>query len=271
MEFRELPPPATLAPWIECAWLARGDSTGVQRVVPDGCVELIFHSEDPGARFDGAVATPQPRCFVAGQLTGPLSLAPRTRFSTVAVRFRPWGAFPLLGVPLHELTDRSVGLGDLGRGLARLEQRLAAEGNDAKRVEHLFRWALERAGAAPPTRLAAPLAALFRDRGALRVDSLARLAGLSPRQLDRRFAEEVGLPPKLLSRIVRLQTVLRELRTASQRWVDVALECGYADQAHLARDFRALAGTAPTAFLAGEGPLSRCFTSSRRLSSLFGS
>lgn len=269
MDYREIPPPAALAPWIECAWLARGDSLGAQHLVPDGCVELIVHSEDPGEGIDGSVATQQPRCFVAGQLTGPLSLAPRARFSTMAVRFRPWGAFPLLGVPLHELTDRSVALGELGRGLARLEERVSTEEDDNSRVEHLFAWALERAGAAPPARMAVPLAALLRDRGALPVDSLARLAGLSPRQLDRRFAQEVGLPPKLLSRIVRLQTVLRAVRTASRPWVDVALECGYADQAHLAREFRALAGTAPTAFLRGEGPLSRCFTSRHRLASFF--
>jgi AraC-like DNA-binding protein len=269
MDYRELAPPPHLASWIECAWLARGDGLGPQHVVPDGCVELIVHGGDPAVRVDDSVATRQPRCFVAGQLTRPLSLAPRARFSTVALRFRPCGAFPLLGVPLHELTDRSVALGDLGRGWASLEARVTAEVDDDARVRLLFDWARQRAGTAPPTRLAAPLAALLRDRGALPVDRLARLAGLSSRQLDRRFAQEVGLPPKLLSRIVRLQSVLRALRTGSRAWVDVALDCGYADQAHLARDFRALAGTTPNGFLLDEGQLSRCFTSQRRLSSFF--
>jgi AraC-like DNA-binding protein len=102
------------------------------------------------------------------------------------------------------------------------------------------------------------------------MERLAALSGCSRRSLERRFDAAVGMPPKRLARIVRFQRVFREAReAASAGWVEVALRCGYADQSHLIRDFRELAGEPPTAFLGGEGELSRRFTSPERLERFF--
>jgi len=101
------------------------------------------------------------------------------------------------------------------------------------------------------------------------VAEVARRAGLSERSLERRFQEELGLPPKTFARIARLQSVLRSIgRDARPEWADVAAECSYFDQPHLIHDFRALTGETPAEFVRNQGRLSLNFTEPRRLEAL---
>ena len=80
-------------------------------------------------------------------------------------------------------------------------------------------------------------------------------AGCSRRHLAAQFREHVGLPPKLLARILRFDRVIALLRHAEpERWAEVAYDCGYYDQAHFNRDFRQFAGSTPGAFLASRMP-----------------
>ena len=82
--------------------------------------------------------------------------------------------------------------------------------------------------------------------GRAKVASIAERIGWSRKHLARRFTDEIGLGPKSVSRIVRLSRAIVAARTGSDGWADIAADCGYADQAHLVREFRALAGTSPT-------------------------
>ena len=93
------------------------------------------------------------------------------------------------------------------------------------------------------------LSRLWQTGGKERVESLATELGCSRRYLLARFREQVGLGPKTVARLIRFGTVRRRIERAPTRWADVAYECGYADQSHLARDFRELAGTTPADFL----------------------
>jgi AraC-like DNA-binding protein len=98
-----------------------------------------------------------------------------------------------------------------------------------------------------------------RTGGLIRIVDLADRLGLSPRQFERRFKQQVGIAPKLFSRLQRFQRVFQVLEDPATNWVDTAMRCGYYDQAHLIRDFREFAGGAPTALLAEEFDLSRNF------------
>jgi AraC-like DNA-binding protein len=91
--------------------------------------------------------------------------------------------------------------------------------------------------------------------GRLAVEALARELGCSRRHLAARFREQVGLPPKTVARVVRFHRAARLLRTAGDaRWAEIANECGYYDQSHFNRDFRDLAGTSPSEFMASQLP-----------------
>src|SRR5262249_59217722 len=98
--------------------------------------------------------------------------------------------------------------------------------------------------------------------GRVSIDTLAAKANLSGRQLERRFLDEVGIPPKRLARIVRFQRALRVLaaRQAGERGADLAARLGYADQAHFIRDFREFAGHTPTEHASLESALTALFT-----------
>ena len=93
---------------------------------------------------------------------------------------------------------------------------------------------------------------LERSAGNVAVSTLAAKLGCSRKHLIARFRDQVGLPPKLLARILRFQRVLRRIDAAPTlpRWADVAADCGYFDQAHLIREFREFSGSTPSDFLA---------------------
>jgi transcriptional regulator GlxA family with amidase domain len=111
--------------------------------------------------------------------------------------------------------------------------------------------------------------AVLKARGQVRMADLARQLGWTTRRLERAFLQHTGIRPKLFARIVRLNAVLARLdATQREAAVDLALEAGYFDQAHLLRDFRALAGRTPRAGRDSDGEMSRHFTLPARLQSL---
>jgi transcriptional regulator GlxA family with amidase domain len=161
----------------------------------------------------------------------------------VGVRFTPSGARAWLGLPLHLITGRiedarAVGGGAASRLQAAIEQGDTPEERFAA-AEAAIRSALRpRAGSDPVARA---VHLIGRRAGIVTIDALATACGLGPRQLERRFLDGVGVTPKAFARIVRFQRALRGLRSGTPG-AAVAAECGFADQPHLAREFRRFAG-----------------------------
>ena len=179
----------------------------------------------------------------------------------VQVDLTPLGAVVLFGLPMRELANRAVELGDvLGADGARLPERLhEASGWSARFaiLDELFVDRIARARPASPD-VAWAWRRLLETGGRLRVSELAEELGCSRRHLSARFGEQVGLPPKTLARVLRFGRAARllgvsasshergEAAGAPSSLAEVALECGYYDQAHLSRDFRQFAGLSPT-------------------------
>ncbi|MEU9703913.1 helix-turn-helix domain-containing protein [Streptomyces sp. NPDC047981] len=198
-------------------------------VLPDGCMDLLWH--------DG-------RLFVAGPDT--CAYVPEGGPGRYAgLRFAPGDAPALLGVPASALRDRRVDLGALwGEARARrLAERVAAAPDLAGALEAL---AVDRAMDAPATD---PLirAVAMRLAAGRPVAETADAVGLGARQLHRRSLDAFGYGPKTLARILRLQRALALVR-AGVPYAEAALRAGCADQAHLARETRALAGTTLSAY-----------------------
>jgi AraC-like DNA-binding protein len=167
-----------------------------------------------------------------------------------AVRFHPWGAAPLLGTSAAALAGLLPALPDvIGREADLVEGALRAAPNAAARATVVDAWLLRRKERARtvPTDVEAAVRLALRRPGPARVGDLAGALGRGPRRLERLFREHVGLAPKTLLRVVRLQGVLRAVREGRlTSWALAAAEAGYADQAHLTREFRDLAGCTPT-------------------------
>ncbi|MGK7230758.1 helix-turn-helix transcriptional regulator [Streptomyces hygroscopicus] len=234
----------------------RTAGAGPQRVLPDGCTDLIWSGTGPDGEL--IVAGPDTRAHLA---SGP----PGTR--AVGLRFAPGAGPAVLGVPAHELRDLRVPLAALwpDAEVRRLAERIAeriAERNTGRAAERLAGWetapgrVLEEAAlgrlrtAEPPDPvLATIVAGASRGTG---VAGIAAAVGLGERQLHRRSLAAFGYGPKTLGRVLRLNRALDLARTGV-RFAEVAATAGYADQAHLAREVRTLTGVPLSRLLAAPG------------------
>jgi AraC-like DNA-binding protein len=204
-------------------WTAAARGRDV-RVLPDGCIDLIWAAD--GRLF---VAGPDTRAHIHES-------GPDERLT--GLRFGPGTAPSILGVPAHLLRDRRVPLVDLWGQAAgeELRDRLAAGQAPDRALERAALARMRDDHEAP--RLAAMVRLLRAGRDVARV---ADLVGFSERQLHRRSLDAFGYGPKTLARILRLTRALALARRGVP-FADTALRSGYADQAHLARDVRDLAG-----------------------------
>jgi AraC-like DNA-binding protein len=152
------------------------------------------------------------------------------------IMLTPLGARLLLDFPLSEIGDPLIDPIDLFGALARETIARLQESNSEEGRLAIMERAIE-------PRLAAP------SGGRLAVAALAEEIGCSRKHLTLRFAREFGIAPKPLARVLRFDRALRALRAGASSLAELAESCGYADQAHLTRDFREFAGAPPAAFL----------------------
>lgn len=242
--FMTRPPTPALAAHVQRFWWLEGDAAAMrdeQMLHPDGASGVIFNFADPMA-FDGSLY--RPRTLVAGPHLTSARLQLSGRVNLMGVRFRPGMGAPFLGVGLDELAGfhgaegprpTLAGLVDRLAELSRAAQQALVEGYLLRQLsEH-------QAGRAPVQQLLQQIAA---SAGRARLADLLTSVPLGQRQLERLFRQQVGLTPKQFSRIQRVALVRRELR-AGDPLLDIALACGYSDQAHFIHDFRAVVGMTP--------------------------
>ncbi|MFJ4949998.1 helix-turn-helix domain-containing protein [Streptomyces sp. NPDC088760] len=215
-------------------WTNSPAGTGTRPVLPDGCMDLMWS---------------EGRLLVAGPDTRPYLPEGPAR-SWTGIRFFPGTAPALLGVPAHELPDLRVGLADLWSAarVRRLAGRIAAAPDPASALEDL---ALDRAAeAGPPDPVLRRVVECLAEGHP--VSATAAALGLGERSLHRRCLTAFGYGPKTLARILRLQRALALARSGTP-YAETAVRAGYADQPHLAREVRRLAGMPLGELLAGDG------------------
>lgn len=237
-QYAEFAPQPDLAPYVACLWVFEGrDADEDQRIAPDGCCELIIHRGEPYLeRGPDGVLFGQPTALFAGQLTRPLHLRARGDVSVIGVRFRTAGARAYVGRPMRVFTDRRVAWP-------------VADGIGLEDVQaHVAREIARQAVAADPV-LDRCIAGL---EAGVSIEALCRDTGLTPRTLQRRFADRVGVSPRMLAAVIRFRRVFEALREATtETWSDAAQAAGYFDHPQMARDFRRFVGCTPSAFVTG--------------------
>jgi len=236
--YRELAPSAHLRAWVDSFWtrpaFVSRDAV-VNRILPDGCADVIFTIDDA-------------QSMVVGTMTKPLLIESTCGPEMLGIRFRPGRALPLLGMPLAEVTDARVPLQELWRGDAeRIAETLANARTLAERVAMLEREIERRiAGAEVDRRVDAAIARMLRTPQ--NVEIIARDIGISRQHLRRQFLEHVGVTPKTFARVARFRRVIVAARDDRASWAAIAIDHGYADQSHLIADFQEFAGVTPVPF-----------------------
>jgi len=256
--YEEHDPDPALAAHVHCLWRFEGDEDGVEQAVPpDGRCELIAHGGRPyEERGAGGAWQAQPALLFAGQLTRPLVLRSRGKVDVLGVRFKPAGAWAFVGAPMASCTDLRVELAALHgvAAAASLQAKLRSAVDAGERIAALNRYvAVQMAlrDARRDSAIEACVDRVFASEGRVALAALGLLAGLGERQLQRRFAEVVGISPRMLGVVVRLRRVFDALRDAPwSTWSERAQAAGFFDHPQMARDFRRLLGTAPTRWAA---------------------
>jgi AraC-like DNA-binding protein len=252
VDMQDHPVHPALAPYVTCIWSLESDGAlldaGRERILPDGCVELVFHFRDAYlTHFASGETARQPASFVVGQMRRFLEIEPAGRAGFVAVRFRARGAHLFFDRPLSEVASGVVDLGDVWRErAAEWTERVALAPSLGARVRLVEEALLGLLGRAGRTDAAVDRALhLIEARcGRIRVDALAAEIGVSCRHLGRRFQRVVGVGPKEFGRLCRFRHALVRM-TSGRSLTETALLCGYFDQAHFNHEFQEIAGMSP--------------------------
>jgi AraC-like DNA-binding protein len=256
LEYEERPAHPALRPYVRCYWTLRGvaDDSRAEPVLPDGSSELVVHRARPFLRHTADRAPDrQASLLFVGQMCAPVVLQPDGAADVVGVRFLPHGAFAVLGERQDRLSDRIPDVGALGAPWLTETMRRAQEApTPAAAVRRLEAGLLARLAvrhARSDARVAAVIDLIDGTAGDVRIQQAAGAADLSRRQLERLFAEQVGVGPKPLARLVRFQSAARRLLAEpGLALAAVSGDSGYFDQSHMVREFLSFAGASPRDF-----------------------
>jgi AraC-like DNA-binding protein len=236
-------PAAALAPFIDFHWIVawdlRGEDPHDQMILPHPNVNLAF--EDSGAAIFGV-----DRKLFVRRLTG--------QGRALGVRFRAGGFRPFWPAPVGQLNDRTVPAAELfGPAADEACRAVMAAPDGAGMVAHAEKLLTERLPERDPVaeHVAAMVARITADPSLRRVDQLAAALGMPVRRLQRLFSDYVGVSPKWVMRRARLHEAAERAEAGGQvDWAGLATDLGYADQAHLTRDFTETIGVPPARYAA---------------------
>jgi AraC-like DNA-binding protein len=251
-------PAAPLSKFVDSFWLYEGKSEHKsERILPTGTLELainlrqneslFYDAEHPEnySRFSGAVISgAHGRAFV-------VDTAEET--SIIGVHFKPGGAFPFLRLPAGDLVDTHVDLETIvGPSASLLREQLCEVTTPVERFQLLEQALLSRLhyGVEQHYAVSAALEMFGKNQAGPIVREAAKYLGLSQRRFIQVFKAEVGMTPKLFSRIQRFQQTRSLVQlNPSLNWATVASDLGYFDQSHLIREFLEFSGLSPTEYL----------------------
>jgi AraC-like DNA-binding protein len=269
MNYQTYQPRSPLSQFIEVLWMREGDNLPQTQscLLPIGSMELVINLyEDRIPLFDRESRLPigsTNGLMLCGAHSQGFIINNDSKISTMGVHFKPGGGTSLFALPAGELHNQQISLAEIWHSRAtelrdspkeRLRQRLLAASTWADRFLVLEKFLLMVMQ--PPDRSNAVNFALgeFVRSPTTSVSEVTDKIGFSTRYFNQIFRNRVGLTPKLFCRIRRLQQVL-DLVSGKDRvdWADIAITCGYFDQAHFIHDFRMFANCTPTEYLAQRG------------------
>jgi len=255
-------PRPPLSQFVNLLWLYEGYSQphAKERVLPTGEMQIVINLQEDRSYVYDREDTDRCQTFRGPLLSGAHSqyqvISTAAQASIIGVHFRPGGAFPFLRMPAGELRDTSVSLEALwGRAAEDLRDRLLEAATHQARFEVLERVLLDELarGCDRHAAVGFALRQFMAEPHMTTIASVSGQIGLSPKRFIQVFRDETGFTPKVFCRIRRFQQALGHMEGRKcVAWAEVALDCGYFDQAHFNHDFRAFSGLNPSTYLVNQ-------------------
>lgn len=249
-------PNQPLSLFVDYMWYSDGcNPPGARELnLPEGSVDLLIDLEENHVRMQdrSSLSVKLGASVVCGPQSDYFLMDSEGRRVRMGVHFRPGGAAAFLGVPVWEAYNSHVGLDDLwGAGADALRDELLYASTVQKRFSILERHLSARCDGSRSSNpaIAYALKQYMNPPSIQSVGDTTRELNLSPKRFIELFREEVGMTPKRFCRLIRFQLALRMIRQCREPdWADIALSCGYYDQAHFNKEFQALSGLTPTEY-----------------------
>lgn len=259
MQSRTFLPGHSLESFVECFWyLEDWDPVDPrERILPTGNLELLIDvSGGKIASQTGVVVSERNQsnpALIKGIHSRFLDIDTRAHVSLIGIEFKPGGSYPFFAVPAGEFHNLQIPLIDLWKAdLSHLEDRLL----DAVAVEDCFRILEEFLLAKILRHRQLNPAVVFaldkfqRQYNPDKISQVVRQTGYSAKHFIKLFREQVGLSPKLFSRLQRFHRSIAALATTSEpHWAELAADCGFFDQSHFINEFRYFSGLTPAMYL----------------------
>lgn len=268
MNYQTFSPHPNLASLVSCYWTLEVPAAPVaqrQRIVPDGCIEMAFILGDDIKRYtQHDLFMLQPRAMVLGQTLEPFYIEPTGYVNTFAIRFYPYGFANFITTPVIELANKETPIDKLfGEQANALEQKIIKATNTQERIEIVEAFLFDKLNEKQTLDniVKTTLDALLSTKGSAPINTILGGDASKRRQLERKFLQQIGISPKQLGKVIRLQAALKMmLDDQTETLTHVAYESGYYDQSHFIKDFKDFTGTNPKDLLGEESmQLSRVF------------
>lgn len=267
MKYQTYKPHTDLSAFIKCYWTLESpkeEKPQKQTIVPDGCMEMIFHYGDLYRQYiDKTKSIIQPRCFVFGQLSQSLEIEPMGTTGIFAVRFHPEGFIPFATIPIKTMENRAVPLTELfGEKGNEIAQKILTAPTTNQRIiliETFLNEYLKNTNIINNI-VKSVVKTIITANGQLSIHEVSERQKINRRKLERSFASAIGLSPKQLSKTIRLQATLKLLLNKQfTSFTHLAYESEYYDQAHFIKDFKEFTGLTPKEFYGENLKLSALF------------
>ena len=242
---------------IECLWIVK-DQVPYRRekILPTGTIELMINFGSAHRlidKRDEASFNLMNHSWIAGFQTEYLINEPVAETFMLGVRFKPGGAYPFFDFPISEMSNRVIDMRLIwGRDVEEIRERLLAAPTHATKFHFMETILLARLNLDCYGLDAVHYAVydIASNDGILSIRELSERMGISQKHLDHQFKKMVGVSPKSLARVMKLQRVLNSINPLHPiNWADIAYSNHYYDQAHFNRDFAAFTGLTPTAYV----------------------
>ncbi len=253
---------------VKLIWALEDDPGAVseyEKILPDGCPELIFHYGDPFLNKENDEEQKQVHSFVYGQILRFIELKPAGKIGVVGVKFHPWGLALLTNIPQYRFNHREIAIEDIFDNPNKdISQKIAEAKTMKARITLIENFLLGLLHAVPakkkfnPKPLRFAVECLNQQGGFGRIGHIANSMNISRRELERKFEKNIGLTPKQMARIFHFQSVFK-LKDKVSSLTELAHAAGYYDQSHFIHSFKEIAGINPQTFFKQDNKLTDVF------------